>query len=60
MKYGITPETKYLGTNELSLLVGCRDAMGWDMYPLTYEEYSKEFYNNGLILYNIKPHLIIK
>jgi hypothetical protein len=45
-KYKITPESTYLGVNELESLLGLRrDCMEnnidtYDLYPITYEEYT--------------------
>ena len=59
-KYEITPESVYMGVNELKTLLTMRDELGWPDYQvLTYEEYVVSVYRNGLISYTVKKHSFV-
>lgn len=47
--FNITPESKYMGINEMETMIIIRDETEWPYKPISYQEYVESIYDNGLI-----------
>ena len=57
-RFDITPESKYMGLNEMETMIQLRDEMQWDYKPISYQEYIESIYGKELIPKDIKKHKI--
>jgi hypothetical protein len=52
--FEITPESKYMGLNEMETMIVLRDEARWPYKPISYQEYVESIYGKDLIPKNIR------